>query len=198
MELQCSPTAATKVWKILKLAFFMMRSGLASKRKLMLDINLVMQRGKLLGKSLGNLMFHHHHRHQQPGSSAATPDGHAYGPDEYEFSCSNTPIPTFVPVNSKRKHSYFPCIGATPVDEPDSTPGPAAVMLPRIDCSPQRDLASGERQTPGPSPFSVRVSNYSRAEDGDVLSCEVDSKAEEFIKKFYRQLHAEGRISMLE
>ena len=139
----------------------------------------------------------------QCSPTAATPDGHAYGPDEYEFSCSNTPIPTFVPVNSKPKHSYFPCISASPVDEPDKTPGPATMMLPRIEYSPQcaynlRDLASGERQTPVPSPFLARVSNYSLAEDGDMLSCEVDSKAEEFIKKFYRQLHAQGRIPLLE
>ena len=189
MELH-SPTSARKPWNVLRIAFFMMRKGLVSKRKLMLDMNLMLKRGKILGKSIGNLMFHHHHHHHSSTS---------FGLREYEFSCTNSPNPIFLGISPKRKHSYFPCINATSVDDD----APPVIVLPRIEYSSQctynlSELEPGERRTPVASPFSVRVSDFSLAEEGDGLSCEVDSRAEEFIKRFYQQLNAQGKIAMLQ
>uniref|UniRef100_A0A6N2M9U7 DUF761 domain-containing protein n=1 Tax=Salix viminalis TaxID=40686 RepID=A0A6N2M9U7_SALVM len=55
---------AKRLWNVLRVTFFMIRKGLGSKRKLIMDMNLMMKRGKLLRKSLSNLMsLHHHHHH---------------------------------------------------------------------------------------------------------------------------------------
>lgn len=157
-----------------------------------MDMNLMMKRGKLLGKSLGNLMFHH---------NARPPHTPSFGLREYEFSCSNSPNPVFF--HAKRRHNYFPCLNAV-VEEPDETPARAAVVLQRIEYSPQcsflsQELAPGERRSPLPSPFSVRISNYSSEdEDGDGSGHEVDDEAEEFIRRFYEQLRAQSRIALLE
>ncbi|RWR74333.1 DUF761 domain-containing protein [Cinnamomum micranthum f. kanehirae] len=84
--------AAKRLWNFLRIAFFMIRKGLMSKRKLIMDMNLKMKRGKVLGKSLGNLIFHHHSR---------SADSRGFGLQEYEFSCSNSPNPVFFHAGEK-------------------------------------------------------------------------------------------------
>ncbi|URE14592.1 hypothetical protein MUK42_35419 [Musa troglodytarum] len=160
MELH-SHAAAKKLWGYLR-------------RKLLMDVNLLMKRGKLLGRSLGSLMFQFHH---------PRPEIPTFAPCEYEFSCSNSPNPVFY--HAKRRHSYFPCLHPV-VEEADDTPQRAAVDLPRI----------GQR-TSLSSPFSVRVSYYS-SEEEDGLSQEVDDEAEEFISRFYEQLRAQSRVALLQ
>lgn len=175
MELH-SRVAGKKLWNYLRVAFFMARKGFASKRKLLMDTNLLMmKRGKLLGKSLRGLMSHHQH---------SRPETPAFGRCEYEFSCSNSPNPVFY--HAKRRHSYFPCLHAV-VEEADDTPRRAAVDLPRI----------GQR-TSLSSPFSVRVSDYSSEEEDGLSQEEVDDEAEEFIKRFYEQLRAQSRVALLQ
>nr|XP_009609438.1 uncharacterized protein LOC104103256 [Nicotiana tomentosiformis] len=61
------PVMAKKFWNIVRVAYFMLRKGL-SKRKLMLDLNLLMTRGKIAGKAaIQNLIFHHNHPHGRDG-----------------------------------------------------------------------------------------------------------------------------------
>ncbi|XP_077228669.1 uncharacterized protein LOC143861671 [Tasmannia lanceolata] len=202
-----SPVIAKRLWNFLRIAFFMMRKGLISKRKLIMDINLMMKRGKVIGKSIGkNLMFHH--------SRNAT---RGFGLQEYEFSCSNSPSPVFFHV-AKRKHKnfpsipHFPCIHAQ--EDPDETLDPSAAIVlpkieysPKIECSPEysynfrfdmSDLTVGEKMSPIVSPFSVRVSNYSQEDGINGESRQVDNEAEEFIRMFYEQLRAQSRTQLLE
>ncbi|KAM0950328.1 hypothetical protein DsansV1_C04g0040251 [Dioscorea sansibarensis] len=197
MELH-SPRAAKRLWNFLRVAFYMMRKGLISKRKLIMDMNLMVKRGKLVGKKkLGNLMFHHHSR----------PRGSGYGFQDYEFSCNNSPNPIFFHAAAKRRHNYFPCIHAIAEDEsPSPRPSPV-IVLPRIEFSPQTshdglselDLSPGDRhKSPLVSPFSVRVSDFSDDDGGDNSVPELDYEAEEFIKRFYEQLRAQSRIALLE
>lgn len=191
---------AKRLWSFLRVAFYMMRKGLLSKRKLLMDMNLMMKRGKVLGKkTLGNLI-HHHHR-----STGRSISG-GYGLREYEFSCSNSPVPVFFHAGCKRKHHhhYFPCIN---LQEEPETPPPSSHGLPAIQLSPEysfnfrndqspefADL--GERLiSPMVSPFSVRVSNFSGVEENDGGSRQVDVEAEEFITKFYEQLKAQRSIA---
>ncbi|GFY98381.1 hypothetical protein Acr_12g0009220 [Actinidia rufa] len=54
MEIEPSPPK--KLWKILKIVFFMMRKGI-SKSKLMLDFHMLMKRSKLAGKALTDHML---------------------------------------------------------------------------------------------------------------------------------------------
>lgn len=199
MELH-SPAAAKRLWKFFRVAFFLMRKGLISKRKLLMDMNLMMKRGKIMGKNLGNLVFHPHHNHHRPSR------GYGFSLQEYEFSCTTSPNPVFF--HAKRRHNYFPCLNS--VIEGDETPRPT-VSVPRIEYSPSpcsglsQELASGENKSPLPSnsPFSVRVSNYSselEAETGEAASnsLEVDDEAEDFIRRFYEQLQVQSRIALIE
>lgn len=204
MELHSvNSVVAKRLWNFLRISFFMMRKGLISKRKLIMDMNLMMKRGKLFGKTLGNLMFHHSRSAQRRG----------FGLQEYEFSCSNSPNPVFFHVAAKRKHhhyfpsiTHFPCINAQDDPEESDEPRPV-IVLPKIEYSPEcsynlradeSDLAVGEKLSPMVSPFSVRVSNYSSDEETDCGNRQIDNEAEEFIRRFYEQIRFQSRIALLE
>ncbi|RVW28552.1 hypothetical protein CK203_100185 [Vitis vinifera] len=110
------PVIAKRLWGIVRVMFFMLRKGI-SKRKLLLDLNMMMKRGKIAGKAIGNLMFHHH------SSSAArrSADGHISfaAPREYEFSCSNSPLNAVKAVlemlNSEVASPALPGFGRSPM-----------------------------------------------------------------------------------
>lgn len=189
--------AAKRLWNFLRIAFFMMRKGLMSKRKLIMDMNLKMKRGKVLGKSLGNLIFHHHSR---------SADSRGFGLQEYEFSCSNSPNPVFFHAGKRKNHhhyfpsiTHFPCINVQ--DDPDENEEPRpVVLLPNIEFSPVSDLPAGEKITSMVSPSSIRLSNYSSEEEENDSGRErqVDNEAEEFITRFYEQLRIQSRTALLE
>lgn len=213
MELHtgASPTIAKRLWGVLRVTLFMIRKGLISKRRLIMDVNMMMKRGKLWRKTLTNLMFHHHHHHRVPVRSG-------YGIQEYEFSCSSSPTPVFFRT-LKRKHArdYFPCINPPPVveeeleeeEEDDGGPGEHRLLVPKTPepytlgyfHSVGADYAVQERLSPLVlSPFSVRVSNYSSEDesDGDERNRQVDDEAEEFIRRFYEQLRIQSRTQLLQ
>lgn len=162
-----------------------------------MDMNLMMKRGKLLRKNLGNLLSHHHSRSASRGG---------FGLQEYEFSCSNSPNPLFSHV-AKRKLHYFPCINPPTPSHFDDLPTPRPIgMLPKIDYSPEPeysfkfpfDVAPGDRYAS--SPFAVKISNYSSEEEDEMEGAneEVDTDAEEFIRRFYEQLRAQSRTQLLQ
>lgn len=116
---------AKRLWHIVRVLYYMLRKGL-SKRKLMMEFHLLLKRGKIAGKAIGNLMFHHHHHHhddsQRPDhhySSSGTGGGYYaafscrsmdpnlsyYNPREVEFSCSNTPSYPFH-LNKRKRHHH--------------------------------------------------------------------------------------------
>ncbi|XP_044502590.1 uncharacterized protein LOC123223499 [Mangifera indica] len=200
LEANCNENSviAKRLWNVLRITFFMIRKGLGLKRKLIMDMNLMMKKGKLLGKSCSNLMCRHHHhrsRHMTHGS---------YGIQEYEFSCSNSPNP----VLSKRKRHYFPCIKPPQVfeegEEVYECEPEAVALVPR---TPEymfnfpfdvAELASGEKRSPLPSPFNVRISNYSSEDENEIAGNDkVDDEAEEFIRRFYEQLRKQSRMQLL-
>ncbi|KAK1566606.1 hypothetical protein Q3G72_001927 [Acer saccharum] len=209
---------AKKLWNVLRITFFMIRKGLVSKRKLIMDMNLMMKRGKLLRKSLSNLMSHHHHHHSKHVTRGS------FGVQEYEFSCSNSPNPVFFHVSRKRKHRchhhhhhYFPCINSPQVLEEEEEEDQEDIMEPEsyynelnkavvlVPKTPEYTFNfrfDGEkRSSPMPSPFSVRVSNFS-SEDDEIMTDggngQVDDRAEEFIRNFYEQLRAQSRMQLLQ
>ncbi|XP_057440545.1 uncharacterized protein LOC130732536 [Lotus japonicus] len=197
-----SQVAAKRLWNVLRITFFMIRKGLISKRKMNMHMNLMMKKGKLLRKSLSNLMPSHHQQQQQHHSSY------------YEFSCSNSPNPVFFHMPKRKHHRFnFPCIQApeefeegsqlylSPLKvENDDVPKDVAVVPPktpeytfnfRFDAT---EFAPGERKSITLSPFSVRVSNYSALEENEeVGSGLVDDQAEDFIRRFYEQLKTQSR-----
>ncbi|XP_073294427.1 uncharacterized protein [Primulina huaijiensis] len=180
---QNMPIIAKKVWKIIRVAYFMLRKGI-SKGKILANLNFMLKRGKIAGKleAIHNLMFHHH----SSSTTFSTHHRHLSFPtplNEYEFSCSNTPAhPTFhLPsfhLNGKRKQSKL----AAPLLDGDLVAEALEMMrtasespvLPGFGPSPMvRQL----RVTDSPFPLrEIEEDNH------------VDEAADEFINKFYNDL----------
>lgn len=185
--------SAKRIWNVLRIAFFMMRKGLISKRKMLVDMHLMMDRGKVYGKSLRNLVFHH-----SKGNSTQS----GSGLQDYEFSCSNSPA---IFNMAKRKHHYFPThILHFPCIHPQDKEEPNTIVLPKSDysneyfskdCLDHNNLPAVQKLSPLLSPLCRRISNSFGAEDNDH---QVDRHAEEFIAKFYEQLKLQNRMSLLQ
>ncbi|KAK7267112.1 hypothetical protein RIF29_19776 [Crotalaria pallida] len=194
-----SPVIAKRLWNVLRITFFMIRKGLISKRKLIMEMNLMMKKWKLLRKSLSNLMYHHHHH-----SKSLARGG--FGIQEYEFSCGNSPNPVFFHVPKRKHHFIFPCINTPEVIEGVSEVTKDVVLVPKtpeytfnlsFDAS---DFASGDKKSPAVlSPFSVRISNYSSADENEEGgNGQVDEQAENFIRRFYEQLRMQSHMQLLQ
>ncbi|KAJ1259534.1 hypothetical protein BS78_10G163700 [Paspalum vaginatum] len=117
------PNMARRLWRVVRAVLLMLRKGV-SKQKLAMDLHLLVHRGKIAGKALGNLMtaHSHNHHHDKAAAAAATgapqqfscraidPDLAVYDPREVEFSCSNTPSnPSFhlniIPTGKRRRRN---------------------------------------------------------------------------------------------
>ncbi|XP_044496585.1 uncharacterized protein LOC123218993 [Mangifera indica] len=189
------PVIAKRIWSTVRLVFFMLRKGL-SKRKLIVDLNMMHKRGKIAGKALSNLLHHHSHHH---ASSYVAP------PNEYEFSCSNTPNYTFPFHLTKRKnnyHHFFGCAHAPPThDEDVATANAVRVALEMFNNNDTVVEASpalpGFGRTPFVRPLRITDSPFP-LRDVDEDSGYVDKAAEEFIQKFYRELKKQKKMSMAE
>ncbi|MED6118888.1 hypothetical protein PIB30_006679 [Stylosanthes scabra] len=183
------PVIAKKVWNIIRVAFYMLRKGI-SKGKLILELNnmVLKRRRKLAGKAIANLMmFHHHHNpdmHLQQFSTTR----------EYEFSCSNTPENFFSKLHRKNKfftrsHAPHECnddvmtVSAVKavlemLNNNNEGVVEASPALPGFGRSPMvRQL----RVTDSPFPVSDEATEFDKDH-------QVDKAAEEFIKRFYKEL----------
>ncbi|XP_009771641.2 uncharacterized protein [Nicotiana sylvestris] len=180
------PVMAKKFWKIVRVAFFMLRKGL-SKRKLMFDLSLLMKRGKIASKAaIQNLMFHHNNNntygHQCPSSTSSSKE-------YYEFSCSNSPA-FHLPynLNKRSKHSHH----HAPATDDDVLMVNAAVLkaLEMIQSETASPALPGFGRTPTARQLRVTDSPFP-LRDGEGNS-HVDEKADEFISRFYRDLRREA------
>ncbi|KAL6563240.1 hypothetical protein OROHE_005827 [Orobanche hederae] len=189
------PIITKKIWKIIRVVYLMLRRGI-SKGKLLADIVTLMKRGKIAGKAaIQNLMFHHHHHHAAE-SRCSFPVGGP--PNEYEFSCSNSPIIFGAHFMNKRKSSGeaappFDCAAAAAALDifKSAAASPAALeifksaaaspVLPGFGPSP---LVRQLRITDSPFP----IGNFE--EDNHV-----DKAAEEFIVRFYRNLKKQNSMA---
>ncbi|XP_040381208.1 uncharacterized protein LOC102713375 [Oryza brachyantha] len=128
-------TMARRLWHVVRAVLFMLRKGV-SKRKLAMDLHILLRRGKIAGKALGKIMTStaHGHGHGGDASAAVAEDHQARAPPppfscgaldpalavydprgagrEVEFSCSNTPsYPSFhfsfsLPTTTKRRRRH--------------------------------------------------------------------------------------------
>ncbi|KAJ0007992.1 hypothetical protein Pint_29627 [Pistacia integerrima] len=188
------PVLAKRMWSIVRVMFFMVRKGL-SKRKLMVDLNMMLKRGKIAGKALSNLLHHHSH-HNHHVSSYVVP------PNEYEFSCSNTPNYTFPFHLNKRKsnyHHFFGCAHAPPTDDDDvNTVKVVLEMLNNNDMLVEASPAlPGFGRSPFVRPLRITDSPFP-LRDVDEDNGYVDKAAEEFIQKFYKELEKQKKLSTAE
>ncbi|KAG9143311.1 hypothetical protein Leryth_010228 [Lithospermum erythrorhizon] len=201
---------AKKFWHMLRVAIFMLKKGIL-KSRLLSDLNIMMKRGKIAGKAIHNLMFHHGHQWATTSAAASTTTRRYI--HEYEFSCSNTPMHPFNLSKRKNAHyhynqirpqnvridpDYYDMFSAaqSPMVVEDEIMTPKAVMkalelmhseavspaMPGFERSPMvRQL----RITDSPFPL-----NYCGEEDNHV-----DEAAENFIKKFYKDLRNQNVVA---
>ncbi|CAA3012600.1 Hypothetical predicted protein [Olea europaea subsp. europaea] len=103
MEIEPSPAAviAKKLWHIIKTVLYIMRKGI-SKSKLMFDLHMILKRGKIASKAIGNLRLHHNYSTFTCQSDDVLTS--FISPGEYEFSCSNSPVKLKNPLH---RHSRY-------------------------------------------------------------------------------------------
>ncbi|KAJ9183512.1 hypothetical protein P3X46_007355 [Hevea brasiliensis] len=214
-----STLVAKKLSSMIRVALFMIQKGI-SKSKLMLDLHLIMKRGKILGKALNDLIIEHqtalscrsHDLHMSFVSPAVAVgcrphDVHMsfVSPREYEFSCSSSP--SYRPYNrfqangrrthsNQRKHKGY--YQHTRYNAPPYTWNDVE--------SEGGDVTEGSVNLAGggfgwsPLVRQVRITDspFSLRDSSDREDCVVDIEAEKFIDRFYRELRLQKRVAARE
>lgn len=187
------PVIAKRFWSIMRVALLVLRKGISKRKLIMLDLNMMMKRGKIAGKALQNLMFHHHHHHLQSFPAQAA--------GEYEFSCSNSPANpnsnSLFPFHlTKRNHShFFSCAHAPSTDDDLVTVNAVVKALEMLNSEAASPALPGFGRSPMVRQLRITDSPFPlRDIDED---CHVDEAAEEFIINFYNELRQQNRMSPL-
>ncbi|XP_021765409.1 uncharacterized protein LOC110729926 [Chenopodium quinoa] len=150
---------------MVKLAIFMLRKCI-SKKKLLLDLNLMMKRGKKAFTA---------------NKVSTTQGGGVVGFDvqqEYEFSCSNTPLYRHYFTNKKKNHQNYYYMPSPKIEEIDNNLEAISKVLDTM----------LSRKDSGVRPLRVTDSPFLLQNEGICGDQRVDEAAEEFIKRFYSQL----------
>ncbi|CAN4098472.1 unnamed protein product [Withania somnifera] len=115
------PVVAKNFWKMVRLAFFMLRKGLSLKSKLMFDLNLLMKRGKFATKAaFQNLMFHSHNTQDHQSSWKEYYDALPAIKHE-DFIMMNTAVlKALEMLQSETTSPAFPGFGRTPTVRQDA------------------------------------------------------------------------------
>lgn len=179
MEQNKLEIAPKKFYKIMRVLYSMLRKGI-SKLKLLADLNIMISRNKLADKlsSIQNLIFQHHH----PATSGN--NCLSYRPvHEYKLTRN------FNTLNKRNKHKY------TPTHDENNDQVLSAVALEMAANSVAASPAlPGFGRTPTVRQLRVTDSPFplSNAEEEDTRH--VDEAAEEFIKRFHRDLFRQQHI----
>ncbi|PSS15568.1 TRNA methyltransferase 10 B like [Actinidia chinensis var. chinensis] len=199
--MEIDPSPPKKLWKILKIVFFMMRKGI-SKSKLMLDFHMLMKRSKLAGKALTDHMLHHHY--YSALSCRSTDASLSFvSPREYEFSCSNSPA-AFYPRRKRHQNNYHNYPYRYGGDEDISVihkvfdilnAAEAAATVP--EASPLFLPGFGFGKSPAVRQLRITDSPFP-VKDEDGGDGKVDKQADEFIKKFYKELKHQKKMADLQ
>jgi hypothetical protein len=204
------PGFAKRLVHMLRLVYHMLRRGLCRKRLLM-DLHLLLGRGKLAGKALRNLVAAAHggaagHTVVPAGEGAAdaSPSEPSFchvDPGDVEFSCTTTPSYEPPPIRS-----LFPFRGRHGGGGPD-----VAEIERAFEMMNAQEAVAGSSgvgaETPSsvagatPSPLlalslgrspagvrQLRVTDSPFPVDPEGVDERVDAKADNFIKRFYEQL----------
>ncbi|KAL8102463.1 uncharacterized protein LOC141679265 [Apium graveolens] len=168
-----SPVVAKKLWNTVRIVFYMLRKGVP-KSKLMVDIHLMLKRGKLASKNISDLMLQHHYPTTLSCGSTDVAMSLVY-PREYEFSCSNSPV--YPSYNSKRKHRHHHHHHHHRQSDEESN-------VSEIEASPMMHLP-GFGRSPMVRQTRVTDSPYLKKDVEENNVYQVDKEAEDFIMKFY-------------
>ncbi|KAK9069743.1 hypothetical protein SSX86_010137 [Deinandra increscens subsp. villosa] len=160
------PIITKKAWNLIRLVFFTLKKGI-SKRKFLIDLNMMMKHGKIATT--------HRHPHHLSG--------------DYEFSCRNTPpypLSLFSTRNKRHRLSNRNPPLAVDDDGDEITIDPAVIKVlnmmtnAQVSQSPQLLMKS-------PVVEKLKMTKSPVCEDG-----EVDEAAEKFIRRFYNDLRVEA------
>lgn len=206
------PGLARRMWHVVLAVCHMLRRGLSRKR-IMMDVHLLLGRGKLAGRALRGLLAHpagHGHLTAYGGASRASSSSLAsfYGhPREVEFSCTTTP-------SYPQHYGLFPFKGrrggargeyggldaaavarafemlSAEVEAGGGTPAvssAAAGGLATATPSPMVAWILG-RSPAGVRPLRVTDSPFPAVPEDGCCNERVDAEADDFIRKFYEQL----------
>ncbi|GFS41256.1 hypothetical protein Acr_00g0073320 [Actinidia rufa] len=200
--MEIDPSPPKKLWNILRIIFFMMRKGI-SKSKLMLDLHMLMKRSKLVGKALTDHMLHHHY-YSALSCRSADASLSFVSPREYEFSCSNSPAfyPSFYPKRKRHQNNYrnYPYRGDEDISVIHKVFGilntaEAATAVP--EASPLFLPGFGFGKSPAVRQLRITDSPFP-VKDEDGGDGKVDKQADEFIKKFYKELKHQKKMADLQ
>ncbi|KAH7572247.1 hypothetical protein JRO89_XS04G0226500 [Xanthoceras sorbifolium] len=182
---------------MVRIAYLMIKAGI-SKSKIMVDVHLMLKRGKLAGKAISNLMFQHH-----SSFGCRSNDAHLsfISPKEYEFSCSNSPA-SFYPFHThKRKHHHHHLAKSYHYDEVTTVQAVQKVLEmlnsnETVEASPLTTLP-GFGKSPMVRQLRITDSPFP-LKDEQQGDGQVDKAAEEFIKKFYKDLKLQKKMAALD
>ncbi|RWW68271.1 hypothetical protein BHE74_00024215 [Ensete ventricosum] len=205
---QMDPSLAKRLWHMIRAACYMLRKGFC-KHKLMMDLHLLLKRGKLAGKAIGNFVTFHHHHDRHTGSDAyptcscrsMDPAFSSYNSKEVEFSCTDTPsYPSFF-LTAKRKNRHrHGCYG---IDVAALAQQLETLSSEISDAESSAMTSASPSPAPmwsfGKSPAAVRQlrvtdSPFPMIDEGVEADGRVDREAEEFIKRFYEKLRLQQSV----
>ncbi|ESQ54330.1 hypothetical protein EUTSA_v10026234mg [Eutrema salsugineum] len=181
---QNAHVAAKRLWKIVRIVFCVLKTGIKS--KLMLDLNLMLKRGN---KAITNLR--RRRSNFTGGSADVSSSPRVRG---YEFTCSNTPTNdpfTYMCKRKRRVHSGY--------DKEDAV---AEAVKKVFELLGENDTKAVEMEAGEPPLMAFPAVRQLRVtdspfplEDGGDHDHVVDKAAEEFIKKFYKNLKLQKKMA---
>ena len=193
MEIETNqPMIVTKkVWNTLRIILFMITKNIA-KSKMVAELNLLLKRSKIAAiKAISNTLSFRHH---SPASFVS--------PHDYEFSCSNSPA--VIKFHNKNKNHHRGRHQRVQYNGDVSTIQKVLEILNEIDAASSSLSPSPLVAFPGfgksPIEKKIRVTDSPfplKEEEGDDHS-HVDVAAEEFIKRFYKNLNLQQNLAAIQ
>jgi hypothetical protein len=205
-----APSVARRMWRVLRAVLYMRRCGMPSAgRKLAMDLHLLLHRGKIAGKALGDLLTFHHRENaaaggfsssyaagagsssscralEDPGLTAHEPSSRARR-REAQFSCSNTASADLGGRSRRRNDGYL--------QYHDYDAADVARAFAMLDDYDDGLFGDDNREHPAPASYALRriaaespAASVGSRDGGDA---QVDRQADEFIRRFYEQLRAQ-------
>ncbi|KAG6521562.1 uncharacterized protein LOC122053930 [Zingiber officinale] len=177
---------ARRVWDVICAACGMIRKGFCKHRVLM-EVHLLLMRGKLAGKAITKLLLEHHRR---PDSGIFPVDPLSlsfHRRDDVEFSCSSTPSPV-----SFFHSKLLP--GRRRGDRTAAASAEALALEFETLVSAAESPATLFWQSPVAGRLRITDTPFPAREDGEADCGRVDLQAEAFIKGFYEQLRMQQSL----
>ncbi|CAH9143748.1 unnamed protein product, partial [Cuscuta epithymum] len=192
MEQMTPKILGKKLWKIVRIAVYVVKKGMSKRKLLLLDLqlalNITLKRGKHAGKALTDLIDQH--LNLQAALTCRSDTSVAIvGPQQYyEFSCRNTPQAGAALFGKSKKHRRRNSRGYSSADDAEGSDG-FRRALEIWNGGPAGDALSSPLV---PEPVrQLRVTDSPFSESDESSGVQVDVDAEEFIKKFYSNLSEE-------